>query len=68
MNTIPVDYYDDGDENINPSFIAFCYCKEFSPEKLNFGPEKVWLRNRTDFLELLNYWNRSARTWKYWEA
>jgi hypothetical protein len=65
---IPVNYYDDGDEDIDPSFIAFYYCKEYAPHDVKFGPDKVWLRNRKDFLELLNYWNKKCRTWKYWEA
>ena len=46
-------------------FKRFDYIATFIRENKNFK-KSIWVHNRTDFLELLNIWNRDS-FWKYTE-
>ena len=69
MATYPVVYYDEDDFELD-EFQKKYEFKKFKVKVTFEGQEwhrLVWTRNRTDFLELLAYWNRVTRVWKYVE-
>jgi hypothetical protein len=70
MNNTPVVYYDEADEDELDEFSKAHEFKRFEIKVTFEGKEfyrHVWTRNREDFLELLAYWNRMTRVWKYVE-
>jgi hypothetical protein len=71
MISYPVIHYDESDEDELDEFSKKYEFKRFELKAVFEGKEfyrHVWTRNRTDFLELLAYWNRNTRVWKYQET
>lgn len=71
MNSMPVVFYDESDEDELDEFSKTHEFKKFNLKAIFEGKEfhrYVWTRNREDFLELLAYWNRMTRVWKYVEV
>lgn len=61
--TSPVRYYEEAPDD--PSFTVFSYSWLHIPTGQQ-GSRNIWVHNRKDFLEALNYWNRQ-KDWKYVE-
>lgn len=68
MIPYPVRYFDDEDEMDSIDKLAY---KKHNLKALfedKEFPRVVYTMSRMDFLELLAYWNKSARGWKYIET
>lgn len=59
----PFPHYDTDPDD--PTFSIFHYHWKYLITGAS-GLSWVWCRNRKDFLELINHWNKDER-WKYWE-
>ncbi len=61
--TSPVQHYEEAPDD--PSFTVFTFSWLHIPTSTT-GSRSIWTRNRKDFLEILNHWNRQ-KDWKYVE-